>query len=267
MQHFILTRFNIASPGREAPIRNSPGWLERRFDLFEMYCLPSMAAQQHGAYRWLIYFDEETPQAFRERIAAAQARVPFDAIFVGPFRASLAASDIAARLTSQEGRLVTTRLDNDDAIADDFLATIRAEAERHPDGTILNFPRGVALSGGRLYTAADDSNPFTSLVERASGAATIWAAPHTELAKRFPLRQVAAPPSWLQVVHGENVANRIKGKRMGDKAVLARFSLSDRVHIEPTGPGVLLMDRLVFYPARQLRESAVAFAKKLLRRH
>lgn len=267
MQHFVLTRFNIASPGREAPIRNAPGWLARRFDLFEAYCLPSMAAQEQGTFRWLIYFDEQTPEEFRSRIAAAQAIVPFDAIFVGPFRASLAALDVAARLTVETGRIVTTRLDNDDAVSRDFLVRVRQEADRFPDGTIINFREGIALQNGRLYTATDGSNPFTSLVEQASTAATIWAAPHTELAARFPLQQVVTEPCWLQVVHGENVANRIKGKRLADKDVLSRFALGRTVRVEPTGNASLVIDRAVIHPARQFRETAIRLAKTVLRRH
>ncbi len=266
LQHFVLTRFNIASPGREAPIRNAPGWLARRFDLFESYCLPSMAAQAPGTFRWLIYFDDQTPDAFRARIAAAQNVVPFDAIFVGPFKASLAADDVAARLTSRDGRVITTRLDNDDAISRDFLQRVRDAAERFPDGTIINFREGIALQQGRLYTAADESNPFTSLVEQARNAVTIWAAPHTELAERFPLQQVITEPCWLQVVHGENVANRIKGKRLADKAVLARFLLGDAVKVESTNGPALAVDNALLFPLRQLREVAIRLAKAMLRR-
>jgi Putative rhamnosyl transferase len=264
--HFVLTRFNIASPGREAPIRNAPGWLARRFDLFEAFCLPSMAAQAPGTFRWLIYFDEQTPAEFRTRIAAAQAMVPFDAIFVGPFRAGLAALDVAARLERKGGRLITTRLDNDDAVSSDFLARVKAEAAGFPDGTIINFCEGIALQNGRLYSAFDASNPFSSLVEQADKAVTIWAAPHTELAERFPLQQVVTDPCWLQVVHGENVANRIKGRRLADKAVLARFNLGQAVRIAPTGNLALGLDRMLLYPARRLRELAIRGAKLVLRR-
>ncbi|MFN3863723.1 MAG: glycosyltransferase [Erythrobacter sp.] len=267
MQHFVLTRFNVASPGREAPIRNAPGWLSRRFELFTAYCLPSMAGQESRDFHWLIYFDEQTPEQFRERILAAQAEVPFEPIFVGAFHAGLAAEDVAKRLQHGTKRVLTTRLDNDDAVSSDFLMRIRAECEGLPDGTMLNFPHGIALRNGRLYTAVDKSNPFTSLVEQAENAKTIWAAPHTELAKRFPTRQVSTEPCWLQVVHGENVANRIKGKRLGDNAVLNRFRLHPSVWIEDTSPADLLLDRVIFHPIRLLRETIIALAKAILRRH
>ncbi len=266
MQHFILTRFNVASPGREAPIRNSPGWLSRRFDLFEDYCLPSMAAQTVKDFRWLIYFDEQTPANFRDRITQAQTAVAFDAIFVGPFHAGLAAVDVTARLHGDKGRLVTTRLDNDDAVSNDFLMQVQAAAAGLPDGTIINFRKGIALSKGRLFVADDDSNPFTSMVEQAAGAKTIWAAPHTQLKTQFALEQVTIEPCWLQVVHGENVANRIKGRQLSSHDVLGRFTLGDRVAVRPTTALELAVDRLVMFPLRQLRETGIRIAKSVLRR-
>ncbi len=266
MQHFILTRFNVASPGREAPIRNSPGWLSRRFDLFEDYCLPSMAAQSRSDFRWLIYFDDQTPEPFRHRISRAQEAVAFDAIFVGPFHAGLAAVDVAARLQSESGRLITTRLDNDDAVSNDFLARVQGVAADLPDGTIINFRKGVALSKGKLFAADDNSNPFTSLVEQAAAAKTIWAAPHTQLKTQFALEQVNVEPSWLQVVHGENVANRIKGRQLSSHDVLSRFTLGSGVSVRPTKALALVVDRLVTFPLRQLREIAIWVAKSALRR-
>lgn len=266
MQHFVITRFNIASPGREVAIRNAPGWLGRRFDLFEAYCLPSMAAQQPGDFRWLIYFDENTPDAFRDRIERARKIAAFDPIFVGPFAMSMAAMDVRARLETTEGRLITTRLDNDDAVSRDFLQRVRDEADALPDGTIINFREGVALNNGRLFAAADPSNPFASLVERAADAETIWAVSHTELGTRFPIQQIVTTPCWLQVVHGENVTNRIKSRRLGDKDVVTRFALSPDVTIHATSGGAMMLDRMLVYPLRRLREFAIKVAKKVLRR-
>lgn len=266
MEHFVLTRFNIASPGRETPIRNSPGWLERRFELFEAYCLPSMAAQDDPSFRWLIYFDEKTPPQFVERIEAARRIAPFDPILVGTFVAKRAQDDISARLSAGEPRLLTTRLDNDDAVSRDFLSRLREQARALPDGTILNFPEGIALRNGKLYTARDESNPFTSLVEAAAGAKTIWAAPHTELAAEFPIVQIESPACWLQVVHGENVTNRIKGRRMRDQQVMARFELDQGVDLTPTSTVAVFVDRLLLFPLRQSREWLIKLAKLALRR-
>ncbi|WP_260926817.1 putative rhamnosyl transferase [Novosphingobium sp. 9] len=271
MRHIILTRFNIASPGRESAIRNSPGWLARRFELFERYCLPSVADQTDRQFDWLIYFDENTPQEFRDRIARAQEVMPFSPRFVGVSREGIAARDVSAMVGTEEDIVLTTRLDNDDGIARDFVRRIQAAAHEHAPGTVLNFPHGVAMRDGRLFTATDRSNPFTSLIE--NGAApikTIWSAQHHELATKWNLTQVESPPMWLQVVHGENVTNRIKGRRLPAATILDDFTLRADVKARSVNAAQLMLDRLVLGPMRDIREQVFLMGKpvfkKLLRR-
>ena len=266
MLNVVITRFNIASPGREAPIRNTPGWLDRRFELFERYCLPSIAAQTVKNFHWLIYFDEGTPAAFRERIESARAQAQFEPRFVGPFTMQMTASDVSALISPSDDLVVTTRLDNDDAVSRDFIERVRLEAARVPTGTVLNFTNGLALRDGRVYTATDTSNPFTSLVESASGPIkTIWSAQHHKLESEWTLHQIRGLPAWLQVVHGENVSNRIKGCRVSDTAVVDTFALGDGVQIAPAGPVDLALDKLIAAPLRTLREQAFRAIKPWVR--
>jgi len=265
IQHFVLTRFNIASPGRESNIRNRPGWLTRRFELFERYCLPSMAAQTERRFQWIIYFDENTPEQFRGRIAQAQSMVPFEARFVGITRMSDVARDVIERVKPGTQRVLTTRLDNDDAVSSAFLANVRIAAEQSPDDTVLNFPHGFALRDGRLYTAYDSSNPFTSLVEDCQDIQTIWSAQHRELGTKWRLKQVDVRYLWLQIVHGENVANRIKGMRVRKEAGLADFAALRDDDFQPNSRVSMMFDNLVLYPLRTLRELAIDILRPVIR--
>lgn len=264
IQHIILTRFNIATPGREVAIRNSPGWLERRFDLFERYCLPSVAAQEGADFTWLIYFDRDTPELFRARIKAAQVTVPFEARFVGVTQMSEVADDVRERLARDCIRVITTRLDNDDAIAGQFFAAIQEAARAQRQDAVLNFPHGLAVQDGRLYSAFDASNPFTSLVEGAAHPRTIWSVQHHLLGREFRLQQIISAPQWLQVVHGDNVINRIKGKRLADGTALLQFPVKVEPPITQTSPFVLALDRGALHPLRRLRELAIRLVKPLI---
>ena len=61
--HFIITRFNLnlyAQDKHDLPTRTDR-WLEHRFEVFERYCLPSVAAQTSGNFTWLCLFDAATP--------------------------------------------------------------------------------------------------------------------------------------------------------------------------------------------------------------
>lgn len=264
-RHFIITRFNIASPGREVAIRNRPGWLERRFELFERYCLPSMAAQSCQDFAWIIYFDEKTPDAFRDRIARAQNARPFEARFVGPFSMSEVATDLAGELP-RSTRILTTRLDNDDALSNKFVELVQAEARDLPADTVLNFPRGAALRDGKIYSAFDLSNPFATLVEDdAEHLKTVWGVPHHELGTKWRVVQVHSPPLWLQVVHSDNVANRIKGRRLPSAILETHFSLHPAVKAKDAGRSEVLLDALIFAPARAFREMAWKLVKPLVK--
>ena len=65
--HFIITRFNLnlyAQDKHDLPTRTDR-WLEHRFEVFERYCLPSVAAQ-----------------SCRRRIEGYKARCPqFEAVY------------------------------------------------------------------------------------------------------------------------------------------------------------------------------------------
>lgn len=71
-EHLIITRFNLnlyARDKHDAPTRTER-WLAHRFEVFERYCLPSVAAQTNPNFRWLCLFDAATP-----RLTAAASAV------------------------------------------------------------------------------------------------------------------------------------------------------------------------------------------------
>ena len=84
VQHFILTRFNLRLVELSTDLDSDKfgnkidrdQWLLHRFELFERYCLPSMAAQANQDFRWFLFFDEATPSQFRERIELARDSCP-----------------------------------------------------------------------------------------------------------------------------------------------------------------------------------------------
>ena len=128
--HVIMTRFNVERPNRHDPMRLDPDWLARRFDLFEKYCLPSVAAQTAGNFTWMVYFDAATPQPLRDRIEACRRVFPFVPYFAGAISAAFWPRSLEETLVEEgPGRtpwLLTTRFDNDDALANDHVARLQA---------------------------------------------------------------------------------------------------------------------------------------------
>ena len=52
-EHLILTRFNVRYSDEPVPRVLKDDWLEQRFELFERWCVPTIASQEGPTRRWL----------------------------------------------------------------------------------------------------------------------------------------------------------------------------------------------------------------------
>lgn len=281
LPHVLMTRFNMATPGREAAIRNQPDWLATRFQLFEEFCLPSVAAQSSRDFTWIIYFDKDTPQAFKDRIAALQREVRFEAYYTGLFPASGWPHSLVEVLGPLPPVVLTSRLDNDDALAVDYMARTRAAAEMHAAALAAGpvppaGPRvGIVLTNGFIrspsgaYAIAHDCNAFTSWLERTENPDTLMTAmgiAHMEAASSGPLVQVPGPGGWLQVVHGGNVSNKVRGRRVSPDTLRERFHPGALAGLAPVTSTTLALENGVLSPLRDGRDRLIGLAKGLRRR-
>ena len=223
--HYVFTRFNIRPDRAAEPA--SEEWLRSRLDLFKRFTVRSMQAQTVQPDAWIVLCDTESPDWLLGELDALGCRV---ARVEPPFGA-----EKAARLANGSDRpfLLTTRIDNDDAIAIRFIETVQAAAERRQsDFEFLNVTRGVQMRDGRFYLRRDPANPFLSLIERRTGARTVWMDQHQRLGQHGPIRQVAMDgPGWLQLVHGGNLANTVRGVRVAAEKVAPSFRI-DASHVE-----------------------------------
>ncbi|RLQ84708.1 hypothetical protein D9V28_10460 [Mycetocola zhadangensis] len=249
IDHVLLTRFNVPSPGSERFIRTKPGWLEQRSLLFEQYCLPSVQHQTVKNLHWIIYFDPESPEWFKERVHQWSATGDFIPIY----RSSVSREELIADLRSTVGRnrsqrLLTTNLDNDDGLATDFAARLQ-HAAAHPRRTALYLSDGLIMARDRAYRRVDRDNAFCSVIESWQDPITCWAEAHNMLGQLMPTTSIEGDPAWLQVVHGRNVSNRVLGRMVSPERFMHLFpGMLDSLP-SPTAM-TLLRENVVAAPAR-----------------
>lgn len=266
LAHFLLTRFNMPTEGKESRIRADDGWLSQRFDLFDTFCLPSVLGQTERDFDWLIYFDSRTPSPFREQIDA-YARLPrvhcIRRDHVVP--RSQIIDDLAQRCPPGTTHVLTTALDNDDGLARDHVQRVRAGAMEH-SRAVLFFPVGDIYHAGRVYRRRDRHNAFPSMIEPIDDFQTVWAAWHTHLHTTATQVLLAPTPAWLQVVHGTNVSNRVRGVRVPAKEALERYEVLPRA-LRPESQLGIWLENATLTPLRAARELAFRMIKPLLRRY
>ncbi len=177
--------------------------------------LPSVAAQEEAGFEWLVLFDDRCPDTFRrdvEDLAADGAFTPLWSHDV--FRRNSFAGPVAG--IARSTHLITTRMDSDDAIARDFMASVQQQFDGQ-DLLFVNFLTGLQVDrSGAVYRSDQVSGPFLSLIERRTAAPplTVYGPKHARARSVGPLRQVVAGPMWVQVVHGSNLSNIVNGARV-----------------------------------------------------
>lgn len=207
----ILTRFNLYMKfGDAEPPNLNRDWLERRVQLFEHLCQPSVANQTYKDFRWLVMLDPRTPQDIVDRLNSLQA---VDARGVeNPEHKAL--GRMLAESVSDDW-IITANLDSDDMLHRDFVKDLVESFQIQPprEKTFLVFPTGYTVAGGKYYRMEYLSNQFRAIAEPVSDCETVFAVDHHKVGDLPNVRVVNDRPRWAMIVHGTNVANKIIGVR------------------------------------------------------
>lgn len=222
--HVLLTRFSaVMSPGAEPA---GEEWLRYRLAFFDDVTYPSVISQTTRDFTWLVLFDDRCSPEFR-----ADVEYLADDVFTpvwehADFRRDSFAEPVAA--VTSAPYLITTRIDSDDAMAVDFMATVQEQFARQ-DRLFVSLTRGLQIDrSGAVYVSDYLSNPFVSLIERRQPGRlpdTVYVAKHARARAHGPIREVRTPPMWAQVVHDLNVSNIVNGVRTSPRVVRERFRI------------------------------------------
>ena len=162
IDHVLLTRFNLPSKGPESLIRAQDGWLQRRVELFERYTIPSVAAQTVLVFTGLFTSTRRAPAG----CSTASRRTLLIGAYTPIFRDEATWREVGAdarQLTGARGELlITTNLDNDDALAVISSRGSSSWQDRARLGRLF-LERGLIAFGGRTYHKA---RPRQRLLQR-----------------------------------------------------------------------------------------------------
>lgn len=184
----MLTRYGLNNA--------DPAFYRARMDLFKRYYLTSLASQTEKNFTVLLRVDDKFPEESRRELEKVLSRYDLNVQITQNWKATMGA-----------GMHITTRMDNDDAIARDFISRVQAAAK---PGHMVNFVDGIIEHGGRHYTWSASSNMFLSLVHDEFDA---YCQSHTQMVKWFPCISIAVPGRrfWIHVQNDLTITHK-KGR-------------------------------------------------------
>jgi Putative rhamnosyl transferase len=273
--HFFLTKFNVRSfpdlrPGCD------PDWLANRFSLFDRYCFPSVRYQSNQNFKWLVFFDADTPADFKQKIAEYKTKwdnfIPLYLDFPLPYgEFPDAARDVVRQVVDPDCEyLITTWLDNDDAIHRDYVNMIQDNFSCQEAET-LNFIFGYQLSGGKLYFDFEMANHFISSIEKYDPQSfnTCLCRPHKEIYQVCKSAvKIICKPAWIEVVHGSNYMNVYRrGFRIPTGEILKEYNIETEPAVDLGKLLPFLVEQVkisLFFPYYFLRKVFLRFKHKQL---
>lgn len=156
----------------------------------------------------------------------------------GRYFAEIFRSEIVKRLKAP--RVLTTYLDNDDALNVNFVKDIQQRTASVSDGTFINYNDGYQLyeEDGYLMKIHYPTNHFVSIVEKGDSATLkgifgYGGHSYIEKIKDVKIEHIKDLPMWCEVVHAKNMINDayfLKAKMMRDEHLLeSSFGINEKV--------------------------------------
>ena len=223
-----LVRFSYPSIGGFAhaspdPARflYDPARLDRRFRLFEALCLPALRAQTDPDFDIVFLVGKDMPSAARKRLDAALSPLRrAQVVALPPCSTIRRFGKPMAPSRSEVPRLLTTfRLDDDDALACDYIARLRAlsvgltglcppEDASHPvvPPGFPAAPRWRVVRGGRKASPASGS----AMIAPSGHRDNIYRRNHRLLPQLFSHFSDAGRPAFLRSIHEGQTTARPK---------------------------------------------------------
>lgn len=224
-QHFIITRFNLRKKEWDTTRENTKvltdSWMENRLQLFEKYCYSSLKHQSNKNFKWLVFFDTNTEDKYRKEITRLAKDFPlFEPLFIDGMGAFLAEIKNTIKSQVTQPYIITTRLDNDDSLHEDFINEVQQQFSQQ-DFQAIDFIDGLTLQVEpevKLGKRSHVHNPFISLIEKLASAEsakdfeTVWQRErHGEWSKVKQLKSIRGKYLWMSIIHAENKANNYLG--------------------------------------------------------
>lgn len=237
LTHLVITRFSINTvlAGKMRRVDDNNEYLQYRLRLFELFCLPSMLAQTNKNFKWFVLFGLNTPDWMRLRLDAWEQDGQFIPLYADCYQSAQAMIQVWLHINAKPGeQLLTTRLDNDDAVSCHLVEHLQAACPANVDLQYFCPEHGqqVVVKGNepnswQYYSFRYSANPFVSMVERLTDepAKMIYHCKHGSIKPEVvqaPVVVLPQSPMWMQILHGKNVGNGL-WTRTRDKHNLVEF--------------------------------------------
>jgi hypothetical protein len=147
MTHYLITRFSVSFGTMKTQNVFNPNRLNARFDLFQRICFPSIVNQINTNFTWLILIDKKLPDTYKDLLYSILSTNNKINIKVIEWNVKNSLGNLDW-LNSNTDNIITTRLDDDDAMHPNTIDVIQQyyNSPRQNIIDFITFPYGVKMN-------------------------------------------------------------------------------------------------------------------------
>lgn len=238
-KHYLITRFNLRAEYWDVTKNNeqllTDEWMDNRMWLFENFCFPSVVGQTNKNFEWILYFDTNTKEVYKNRIINLVAGHKNITVFFIDAMPSFMSEllNYISKETKNIPYLITTRIDNDDSIHVDFINEIQKQFNKQ-EYRAIDFIKGYSLQIEPTFILGKKEqlfNPFISLIEKNENPKTVFYQDHRYWKRDKKVTLIGEKRLWLSIIHQRNKINRFNGYGNVNWEILKKnFNLSKEVN-------------------------------------
>ncbi|UWQ20882.1 putative rhamnosyl transferase [Jannaschia sp. W003] len=196
--------------------------LKARFRLLETVALPSLAAQTDPDFALVILAGTTLPIRHRQRLRSLESAYPFLQVCFMERTGALAAAKRSFRrgIRGAPSHVTGFRIDDDDAVATDYVARTRDMADRLLGADLANRPTVVAFARGVYWDMHAPAQPFwdfreaqplglaCAMITDADLPTCVYRYNHRRLPCHVPTLMEPDGHAFLRTLHGHNDSGR-----------------------------------------------------------
>ena len=234
--HYVVTRINTY---HRDGVNQDPIWARERTRLFREHTLSCMKRQTERRLHWILFFDVDTPEELFKDVVSETYDIGASVVYhkgrFTPSAVSQTIKNLHWGLEDQPEWILTSRLDSDDLICDEFLKLVRSEFER---GRKAGNDFSIELTNGVVYwedmrhACASEklSKNFITYAEKVDEDKALRTCYENTERPTIQSKQLRTRAAWCKMVHNANGLYDAKPHRRWPK--VCSDVMSDRFHLE-----------------------------------
>ncbi len=206
-----------------------PDRLEKRISLLEAMALRSFDHQTDPEFKLIILTSKSLPKYFKNRLRKMAESRPYIVVkTVVPEKSLQEAARSVVKEFAQDRKIITFRIDDDDALSPDFIRSLREISKGSGHSDIMTFERGIYIEPeGQEFLIQDRvfRNIAIGLATYSNDGSTIFdRGSHMNLGA-FITKIDTRPQAWIRLLHpGNDSGARINREKPFERVLVGDMS-------------------------------------------